>query len=227
MIISEDWKAFDRDHIWHPYTSLHAPLPVYPVVAAKGVRLFLEDGRRLVDGMSSWWAAIHGYNRPELNQALKRQIGSMSHVMFGGITHPAAVALGKQLVELTPPPIETVFLCDSGSVAVEVAIKMAVQFWHARGLSKKNKLLTIRSGYHGDTFGAMSVCDPVTGMHEIFSGILPRHYFADAPGCRFDAPWDESDIISFRYYSRSSQGDRIGYSGAYCSGSRGDAVLFT
>ncbi len=197
MNFSEDWKAFDRDHLWHPYTSMKAPLPVYPVVAAKGVRLVLENGRRLVDGMSSWWAAIHGYNRPELNRALRRQIASMSHVMFGGITHPAAVALGECLVELTPSPIETVFLCDSGSVSVEVAIKMAIQFWHARGRSEKNRLLTIRSGYHGDTFGAMSVCDPVTGMHEIFSGVLPRHYFADAPECAFGNPWDESDILSF------------------------------
>ncbi len=197
MNFSEDWKAFDRDHLWHPYTSMKAPLPVYPVVAAKGVRLVLENGRRLVDGMSSWWAAIHGYNRPELNRALRRQIASMSHVMFGGITHPAAVALGECLVELTPSPIETVFLCDSGSVSVEVAIKMAIQFWHARGRSEKNRLLTIRSGYHGDTFGAMSVCDPVTGMHEIFSGVLPRHYFADAPECAFGSPWDESDILSF------------------------------
>ena len=197
MIFSEDWKAFDRNHLWHPYTSMQTPLPVYPVVAAKGVRLVLEDGRRLVDGMSSWWAAIHGYNRPELNKALKHQSGFMSHVMFGGITHPAAVALGERLIELTPPPIETVFLCDSGSVAVEVAIKMAVQFWHALGRAEKHKLLTIRCGYHGDTFGAMSVCDPVTGMHELFSGILPRHYFADAPNCLFGDPWDESDIVSF------------------------------
>ena len=197
MNFSENWKAFDREHIWHPYTSMQTPPPVYPVVAARGVRLVLEDGRRLVDGMSSWWAAIHGYNRPELNKALKRQIGSMSHVMFGGITHPAAVALGAQLVELTPSPIETVFLCDSGSVAVEVAIKMAIQFWHAMGQPEKHRLLTVRSGYHGDTFGAMSVCDPVTGMHEIFSGILPRQYFADAPGCLFGARWDESDIVSF------------------------------
>jgi adenosylmethionine-8-amino-7-oxononanoate aminotransferase len=197
MSYSADWKTFDRDHMWHPYTSMQAPLPVYPVVSAKGVRLVLEDGRRLVDGMSSWWAAIHGYNRPELNNALKCQIASMSHVMFGGITHLPAVTLGERLIELTPEPIETVFLCDSGSVAVEVAIKMAIQFWHAMGLPEKHKLLTIRSGYYGDTFGAMSVCDPVTGMHELFSGILPRHYFADAPGCSFDDSWDESDIVSF------------------------------
>ena len=197
MILTEDWKAFDRDHIWHPYTSMKDPLPVYPVVSARGVRLFLEDGRQLVDGMSSWWAAIHGYNRPELNEALRCQIESVSHVMFGGITHPAAVTLAKLLVELTPAPLEKVFFCDSGSVAVEVAIKMAIQYWHARERSEKHRLLTVRSGYHGDTFGAMSVCDPVTGMHEIFSGILQRHYFADAPRCGFDASWDESDIGSF------------------------------
>jgi len=194
---SEGWVAFDREHVWHPYASMKNPLPVYPVVKADGVRLVLEDGRQLVDGMSSWWAAIHGYNHPELNEALKRQSAAMNHVMFGGITHPAAVALARRLVSLTPAPLEKVFFCDSGSVSVEVAIKMAIQFWHAKGLPGKHRLLTIRSGYHGDTFGAMAVCDPVTGMHELFSGILPRHFFADAPKCGFDAPWNESDITGF------------------------------
>ncbi len=194
---SNDWKIFDRDHIWHPYTSMKNPLPVYPVVRTAGVRLILEDGRELVDGMSSWWAAIHGYNHPVLNDALCRQVSSMSHVMFGGITHPAAVSLARRLVALTPDPLDKVFFCDSGSVSVEVAIKMAIQYWHARGQPDKHRLLTIRSGYHGDTFGAMAVCDPVTGMHELFSGILPRHFFTDAPGCGFDAPWDESDIAGF------------------------------
>jgi adenosylmethionine-8-amino-7-oxononanoate aminotransferase len=194
---SEDWITFDREHVWHPYTSMKNPLPVYPVVAAHGVRLVLEDGRQLVDGMSSWWAAIHGYNHPALNDALKRQSDAMSHVMFGGITHPTAVALARQLVALTPAPLEKVFFCDSGSVSVEVAIKMAIQFWHAKGRPEKHRLLTIRSGYHGDTFGAMAVCDPVTGMHELFTGVLPRHLFADAPQCGFDAPWDESDIAGF------------------------------
>ncbi len=197
MNYSEDWIAFDREHVWHPYTSMKNPLPVYPVVRAEGVRLILEDGRELVDGMSSWWAAIHGYNHPVLNEALRRQAESMSHVMFGGITHSAAAALARQLVGLTPDSLEKVFFCDSGSVSVEVAIKMAIQYWHARGHGEKHRLLTIRSGYHGDTFGAMAVCDPVTGMHEMFTGILPRHLFADAPRCRFDGPWDEADIAGF------------------------------
>jgi adenosylmethionine-8-amino-7-oxononanoate aminotransferase len=148
--------------------------------------------------MSSWWAVIHGYNCPELNQALCRQIESLSHVMFGGITHGPAVALAARLMEITPVPLETVFFSDSGSVAVEVAIKMAIQFWHAKGRPEKNRLLTLRSGYHGDTFGAMAVCDPVTGMHELFSGILPEHYFAAAPRCGFHDPWNETDIDSFK-----------------------------
>lgn len=194
----EDGIDFDKAHIWHPYTSLVNPLPVYPVASAQGVRLTLTDGRELIDGMSSWWAAIHGYNCPELNRALCRQSERMSHVMFGGITHGPAVALSRRLVEITPAPLDTVFLCDSGSVSVEVAIKMAVQFWHSRGRPEKHRLLTLRSGYHGDTFGAMAVCDPVTGMHELFSGILPKHFFAASPRCGFDAPWDESDINSFK-----------------------------
>jgi adenosylmethionine-8-amino-7-oxononanoate aminotransferase len=184
------------------------PLPVYPVVSARGVRLTLADGRELIDGMSSWWAAIHGYNCPELNQALCRQIETLNHVMFGGITHEPAVALATLLTELTPEPLETVFFSDSGSVAVEVAIKMAIQFWHARGRPEKHRLLTVRSGYHGDTFGAMAVCDPVTGMHEIFAGILPEHYFADAPQCSFHDPWGETDIESFKHLISTNR-DRI------------------
>lgn len=194
----EDGIDFDKAHIWHPYTSLVDPLPVYPVASAQGVRLTLTDGRELIDGMSSWWAAIHGYNCPELNRALRRQSERMSHVMFGGITHAPAVALSRQLVAITPPPLDTVFLCDSGSVSVEVAIKMAIQFWHSRGRPEKHRLLTVRSGYHGDTFGAMAVCDPVTGMHELFSGILPKHYFAAPPPCGFDVPWKEADIAGFK-----------------------------
>jgi adenosylmethionine---8-amino-7-oxononanoate aminotransferase len=197
VVFPKNGIEFDRKHIWHPYTSMADPLPVYPVVAAKGVRLTLADGRELIDGMSSWWAAIHGYNCPELNQALCRQVESLSHVMFGGITHGPAVALAALLAEITPASLETVFFSDSGSVAVEVAIKMAIQYWHAKGRPEKHRLLTVRSGYHGDTFGAMAVCDPVTGMHELFSGILPEHYFADAPQCGFHDPWDAADIESF------------------------------
>ncbi len=194
-----DWKTFDRGHVWHPYSSMKNPLPVIPVVGASGVRLTLEDGTELVDGMSSWWAAIHGYNHPVLNAAACEQMAAMSHVMFGGITHPAAAALAGRLVDLTPAPLETVFFCDSGSVAVEVAIKMALQYWHALGHRSKKRLLTIRSGYHGDTFGAMAVCDPVTGMHTIFQEALPRHLFADAPRCRFGQGWDPTDIQGFEH----------------------------
>ena len=198
MAFPENGLEFDRKHVWHPYTSMVNPLPVYPVIAANGVKLTLADGRELIDGMSSWWAVIHGYNCPELNQALYRQIEMLSHVMFGGITHGPAVALAERLTEITPGPLETVFFSDSGSVAVEVAIKMAIQFWHAGGRPQKQRLLTIRSGYHGDTFGAMAVCDPVTGMHELFSGVLPEQYFAAAPQCGFHDSWNEADIESFK-----------------------------
>lgn len=197
-MLPKDWIQFDRDHLWHPYTSMSQPLPVYPVVSAKGVRLCLEDGRELIDGMASWWAAIHGYNCPALNKALFRQAEAMSHVMFGGITHPAAVELGTRLVDITPTALQQVFFCDSGSVSVEVAIKMALQYWQGRNTSRKHKLLTIRSGYHGDTFGAMAVCDPETGMHEMFSGILPKHFFSDTPRIRFHEAWHNSDMDSFK-----------------------------
>ncbi|MCT2388405.1 adenosylmethionine--8-amino-7-oxononanoate transaminase [Erwinia pyrifoliae] len=190
--MTPDDLAFDRDHIWHPYTSMSAPLPCYPVVAAEGTALRLADGRQLVDGMSSWWAAIHGYNHPRLNQALQAQLTQMSHVMFGGITHPAAVALCRRLVAITPARLECVLLADSGSVSVEVAMKMALQYWQARG-EKRQRFLTLRHGYHGDTFAAMSVCDPQNAMHSLYQGYLPEHLFAPAPGCRFDDEWQESD----------------------------------
>ena len=190
--------AFDRRHIWHPYTSMANPLPVYPVKSASGALLRLEDDRELVDGMSSWWAAIHGYHVPQIDRAIAGQLERMSHVMFGGLTHGPAVELCRKLISLTPPSLDKVFLCDSGSVSVEVAIKMAVQYWYAHGQPEKHKLLTIRSGYHGDTFGAMAVCDPVTGMHRMFSGILASHFFADPPGCPFDGPWDDSDMAGLK-----------------------------
>ncbi|KQN56976.1 adenosylmethionine--8-amino-7-oxononanoate transaminase [Erwinia sp. E602] len=189
--MTPDDLAFDRDHIWHPYTSMTRPLPCYPVVAASGTSLTLADGRQLTDGMSSWWAAIHGYNHPRLNRALQAQMAEMSHVMFGGITHPAAVALCRRLVAMTPAGLECVFLADSGSVAVEVAMKMALQYWQARG-EKRQRFLTLRHGYHGDTFAAMSVCDPQNSMHSLYQGYLAEQLFAPAD-CRFDQPWREQD----------------------------------
>ena len=173
-----------------------SPLPVYPVVAAHGCELTLADGGQLVDGMSSWWAAIHGYNHPRLNAAMKAQIDQMSHVMFGGITHPSAVALCRQLVAMTPESLECVFLADSGSVAVEVAMKMALQYWQAKG-EPRRRFLTFRNGYHGDTFGAMSVCDPTNSMHSLWQGYLPDNLFAPAPQSRFDGDWDERDMAPF------------------------------
>ncbi|AIR68390.1 adenosylmethionine--8-amino-7-oxononanoate transaminase [Dickeya fangzhongdai] len=204
--MNQDDLNFDQRYIWHPYTSMTAPLPCYPVIAASGCRLQLADGRQLVDGMSSWWAAIHGYNHPRLNQALTDQLAQMSHVMFGGITHPAAVALCRQLVAMTPAALECVFLADSGSVAVEVAMKMALQYWQARG-ERRQRFLTLRHGYHGDTFGAMSVCDPDNSMHSLYQGYLPPHLFADAPHCRFDQPWQPEDITAFSALLQQHQHD--------------------
>lgn len=192
----DDSAQWDREHIWHPYSSFDNPPPVFPVVSAEGVRLTLADGRELIDGMASWWSAIHGYNHPQLNQAATDQLSQMSHVMFGGLTHPAAVTLCQQLVALTPDGLEKVFLADSGSVSVEVAIKMALQFWASDNKPEKHKLVALRNGYHGDTMGAMAVCDPVTGMHHLFSSILPQHHFLDAPTAGFDQPADTQDIAA-------------------------------
>ena len=189
-------SEFDSQHIWHPYTSLTRPLPVYSVKRAEGVFLELEDGRRLIDGMSSWWACIHGYNVPELNSAAQNQLQDMAHVMFGGITHQPAIDLCRKLVDITPEGLDRVFLADSGSVAVEVALKMAIQYWHSKG-TPRNRFLTIRKGYHGDTFGAMSVCDPQGGMHELYQGFLPEHLFAEAPQSKPQDDWQEEDIADF------------------------------
>ncbi|MCF7980379.1 MAG: adenosylmethionine--8-amino-7-oxononanoate transaminase [Pseudomonadales bacterium] len=188
----------DQKHIWHPYAAMTQSAPVYLVESAQGVRLRLADGRELIDGMSSWWSVIHGYNHPVMNQAIREQQDKMAHVMFGGLTHEPAIQLAEKLVELTPPALQQVFFSDSGSVAIEVALKMALQYWHATGLPQKNKMLTIRSGYHGDTFAAMSICDPITGMHELFTDVLTPQFFADAPQCRFEEAWDEQDIHSLQ-----------------------------
>ncbi|MGI2935378.1 adenosylmethionine--8-amino-7-oxononanoate transaminase [Vibrio diabolicus] len=190
--------AFDRQHIWHPYTSTLTPLTCYPVASANGVHIKLEDGTELVDGMSSWWSTIHGYNHPHLNQAAHQQIDQVSHVMFGGITHQPAISLCKKLLSLAPSNLEHVFLADSGSVAVEVSLKMALQYWHARG-ERRPKFLTLRHGYHGDTFAAMSVTDPDNSMHSLYKGFLPEHIFAESPTCGFWDEWKPEDLTDFEH----------------------------
>lgn len=187
-------EAIDRQHIWHPYSSLTNPVPSYCVASANGVRLTLSDGQELIDGMASWWCAIHGYNHPALNEAIRAQLEQMAHVMFGGLTHEPAAQLVQRLVALTPEPLDKVFFSDSGSVSVEVAIKMALQFWQSQGHPGKSKLLALKSGYHGDTFAAMSVCDPDTGMHHLFKGTLTKQIFTEAPSCLFDTPFDPASI---------------------------------
>ena len=197
MISAED-LAFDATHIWHPYTSLTSPLPVYGIESAQGCELTLSDGRVLIDGMASWWACIHGYNHPRLNAAIADQLSKMSHVMFGGITHQPAIDLAKLLVEITPDALETVFFSDSGSIAIEVALKMALQYWVGGGTSERNQFVTVRGGYHGDTYHAMSVCDPIGGMHSLFASSLPKYLFADRPKIQFNQSWNESDFESLR-----------------------------
>jgi len=206
--VKDDLKKLldsDNKYVWHPYSAMDSDLPVYPVESAHGVRIKLNDGRELVDGMSSWWCTIHGYNHPVMNAALTKQLDRMAHVMFGGLTHEPAVELAEKLVELTPEPMQSVFFSDSGSVSVEVAMKMAIQYWNANNQPEKQKFLTIRYGYHGDTFGAMSVTDPVNGMHSLFSDTLAQQLFVDAPTCRFGEACSDDNIAPFRQQLETNQ----------------------
>ena len=198
-------KDIDQQHIWHPYSAMHSELPIYEVVSADGVRLTLSDGRELIDGMASWWCMIHGYNHPQMNTALERQLNKMAHVMFGGLTHEPAMTLTRQLLDITPEPLQKIFFSDSGSVSVEVAMKMAMQYWQAKGQPQRHRFIALRSGYHGDTLGAMSVCDPVTGMHSLFQDILPRQVFVDQPRCRFGEPCTNEDIAPLEDALKTNQ----------------------
>lgn len=204
---NEQLLRIDNAHVWHPYSAMYTGMPVYPVVSASGVRLKLTDGRELVDGMSSWWCAIHGYNHPQINRAIKSQISQMSHVMFGGLTHRPAVELSKQLVDLSPAALQCIFFADSGSVSIEVAMKMAIQYWHACGKPVKQRFLAIKNGYHGDTFGAMSVCDPINGMHSLFHDMLTKQYFIEAPSCRFGESCSNTDIHALEHILEKHGGD--------------------
>lgn len=204
---TEEILAYDREHVWHPYASMRNPIKVWQVESARGVMLSLAGGGEVIDGMSSWWAVAHGYNNEHINEALKRQIAKMSHVMFGGLTHEGAVLLAKRLIEISPRRMQKIFFSDSGSVSVEVAMKMALQYWHSKGVKNKTKFATALGGYHGDTWNAMSVCDPVGGMHSIFSGRLPINFFAPKPNPAFREPWNEDSIGGMREILRDNRNE--------------------
>lgn len=198
---------FDRLHVWHPYTSMKDPLPCYEVESAEGVYIQLISGERLIDGMASWWSVIHGYNHPEINAAIESQLKKVSHVMFGGLTHDPAVQLCKTLIEITPSSLTKVFLADSGSVAVEVALKMAIQAQLGRGFTNRNRFVTIKNGYHGDTFGAMAVCDPENSMHSLYAGILPTHFFIEGPKSNPNEDYDPKEVEPLRQILETNSED--------------------
>ena len=200
-------NAIDKTILWHPYASLPPSIDNVCIESAQGVELHLKNGNTLIDGMSSWWSTIHGYNHPILNSAVTSQLEKMSHVMFGGLTHEPAAKLAKKLIDISPSNLHKVFFSDSGSVAVEVAIKMAIQFWHSQGNKEKNRLLTIRNGYHGDTFATMAVCDPITGMHHLFDNVLTKHIFSEQPSCRFFDEWDPSSTKDIEYALEKHSGE--------------------
>lgn len=206
-----DILHIDNQHIWHPYASAVNPLTPFIITQAKGVYLYTDEGKKLIDGMSSWWSVIHGYNNPLLNNAACKQLESMAHVMFGGLTHEPAAALTKSLLAIIPAHLTRVFYSDSGSVAVEVALKMAIQYWHAQGKPTKQKFITIRGGYHGDTWHAMSVCDPETGMHALFSGALPQQFFVPRPSSTYGSTWNPQDIVPFEEMCAAHHSEIAGF----------------
>lgn len=195
---TQQWLDFDRDHLWHPYTSMHQPLPCYPVVATEGAYIELASGQKLIDGMSSWWSAIHGYNNPVIAEAVTSQLKTMPHFMFGGAAHSTASELGQRLIELTPKALQHIFLADSGSIAIEVALKMALQYWQSTGQPSKRKLLTVRGGYHGDPFACMSVGDPENGQQHLFRGLISKQFYAPRPAVRYAEDWSDNDIAELR-----------------------------